>query len=360
MLRIPPLAPITVAALAILSPAGAAAQSNVTFYGLIDSGLSYVDNGDAGATLRQQSGVSQGSRWGFTGSEDLGGGNQANFVLEGGIFNDTGAMTGNGGFSRRSIVGLSGAWGALDVGRDYNPVHTMLAQFDPLANGLLSASSGFMGNAGAQMPNAVFYTTPDLNGVTAKVGYSLGERAAAGRSGDSLSSRVVLARGRLAAGLAYAYQNVATAASAYTRDHQALLTLSYRFAAVEPVAMLQQGHNNSGSIVYNSNNGVPYSADFRTWMLGASVPLPGHKLALTYQRYDDRTAANADAGNLSLAWYAYLSRRTTLYANVAKIVNRNGQKFAFVDAGKNVYGYTLTSGERANPVGIVIGVQHKF
>lgn len=362
IVSVAPVAPAILIALTALGHAGhASAQSTVTLYGLIDSGISYVDNGAAGATVRQQSGVSQGSRWGFLGSEDLGGGNKANIVLEGGFFNDTGVMTGNGGFSRRSIVGLFGAWGALDVGRDYNPVHTMLAQFDPLANGLLSASSGFMGNAGAQMPNAVFYATPDLDGVTAKVGYSFGERAGAGRSGDTLSSRVVYAHGRLAAGVAYAYQNVAAATGpSFTRDHQALLTLSYKFDVVEPVAMLQQGHNNSGSLVYNSNNGVPYSADFRTWMLGASVPLPGHKLAVTYQRYDDRTTANADAGNLALAWYAFVSRRTTLYANVAKIVNRNGQRFAFVDAGKNVYGYTPAAGERVNPVGVVIGIQHKF
>lgn len=352
---------ISLALAALACAGGATAQSNVVFYGLVDSAITWVDNGDAGSTLKQQSGVSQGSRWGFMGSEDLGGGMKANFVLEGGFFNDTGVMTGNGGFSRRSIVGVSGKWGALDVGRDYNPVHTLLAQFDPLANGLLSAASGFMGNAGAQMPNAVFYTTPNVAGFTGKIGYGMGERSDAGRSGDTLSSRVVYERDRLAAGIAYAYQNVAAATgSAYTRDRQVLLTLSYRFDWITPVVMMEQGKNRSGSVTYNANNGIAYSADFRTWMLGASMPFGSHKLAATYQRYDDRTAADGDAGNLSLAWYTFLSKRTTLYANAAKIVNRNGQRFAFVDAGKNVYGYTLQPGQRANPVGIAIGIQHKF
>lgn len=350
-----------VALIAPLAAGNAAGQSNVSFYGLLDAGLTYVDNGEAGSGWRQQSGVSQGSRWGFTGSEDLGGGNKANFVLEGGFFNDTGVWTGNGGFSRRSVVGLSGAWGALDVGRDYNPVHTLLAQFDPLANGLLSAASGFMGNAGAQMPNAVFYTTPEMAGVTGKIGYGMGERAGAARSGDTLSSRLVYARGPLAAGVAYAYQNVAASTgTGYARDHQLLATFSYKFAGIEPVAMLQQGHNYSRSLVYNSNNGVPYSTDFRTWMLGASVPYAVYKLALTYQRYDDRTAANADAANLALAGYASLSKRTTLYANISKIVNRNGQHFAFVDAGKNVYSYTTKPGSTIDPVGFTMGIQHKF
>ena len=111
IVSVAPVAPAILIALTALGHAGhASAQSTVTLYGLIDSGISYVDNGAAGATVRQQSGVSQGSRWGFLGSEDLGGGNKANIVLEGGFFNDTGVMTGNGGFSRRSIVGLFGAW----------------------------------------------------------------------------------------------------------------------------------------------------------------------------------------------------------------------------------------------------------
>lgn len=349
-------------ALAACTSAGsAAAQSNITLYGLVDSGLVWVKNGDLGSSVKQQSGVSQGSRWGILGTEDLGNGLKANVVLEAGFFGDTGASTGAGGFSRRSIVGLSGTWGAVDIGRDYNPVHTMLAQFDPLANGLLSAASGFMGNAGAQMPNAVFYTTPNMAGVTGKIGYSAGERSGAGRGGDALSSRLVYERNGLAAGVAYAYQNVADATRPdYLRDHQMLLTLSYKFDRLTPVLMLEKGANKSGSIVYNSNNGVPFSADYLTAMAGVSVPFGTHRLAATYQRYDDRTAANADAGNLALALYSNLSKRTLLYANVSKIVNRNGQRFAFVDAGKNVYGYTPAAGRSVNPVGVALGIQHRF
>lgn len=338
----------------------AAAQSNVVLYGLIDSGLTWVDNGSAGASWKQQSGVAQGTRWGILGSEDLGGGLKASTVLEAGFFNDTGVSTGAGGFSRRSIVGLSGTWGAVDVGRDYNPVHTLLAQQDPLSNGLLSAASGFMGNAGAQMPNAVFYATPDMAGVGGKIGYSFGERAGGGRAGDTLSSRLVYDNAGLVAGMAYAYQNVAPASGAgYVRDRQLLLTASYRFTMITPVAMFETGRNRSGSTVYNSNNGVPFSADYRTMMLGASVPYASYKAAFSYQRYDDRTRANADAANIALAWYAYLSKRTTLYSNVSKIVNRNGQSFAFVDAGKNVYSYTA-NGAHINPVGMALGLMHKF
>lgn len=353
--------PLALPALLALGTCGtAAAQSNITLYGLIDSSMTWVDNGAAGSSVKQQSGVAAGTRWGVLGSENLGGGIKANFVLEAGFFNDTGVSTGLGGFSRRSVVGLSGAWGALDVGRDYNPVHTLLAQQDPMANGMLSAASGFMGNAGAQQPNAVFYTTPDMAGWGGKIGYSLGENVNGARNGDTLSSRLVYDKDGLIAGMAYAYQNVVqTGGGSFIRDRQLLLTASYRFAFITPVVMFETGKNKSGSIVYNSNNGVPFSADYHTMMLGASVPVGVHRLAVSYQRYDDRTRANADAANLALAGFYNLSKRTTLYANVAKLNNKNGQQFAFVDAGKNVYSYTA-NGAHINPLGVAAGIMHRF
>ena len=56
------------------------------------------------------SGVGAGSRLGFKGSEDLGGGHSAIFLLENGFQADTGAM-GQGGllFGRQIYVGLQGA-----------------------------------------------------------------------------------------------------------------------------------------------------------------------------------------------------------------------------------------------------------
>ncbi|MFX5578745.1 porin, partial [Acinetobacter baumannii] len=61
------------------------------------------------------------SRIGFRGTEDLGGGLQALFVLESGFAPDTGAM-GQGGrlFGRQSYVGLKSGWGQIMLGRQLN------------------------------------------------------------------------------------------------------------------------------------------------------------------------------------------------------------------------------------------------
>ncbi len=108
--------------------AGAAhAQSSVTLYGLIDAGLSYVNHvknpatGKADNLFQYQDGVAAGSRWGLRGTEDLGGGLKALFVLENGFNSGTGAA-GQGGamFGRQAYVGLSQASvGSLTLGRQY-------------------------------------------------------------------------------------------------------------------------------------------------------------------------------------------------------------------------------------------------
>ncbi|MEW5887457.1 MAG: porin, partial [Pseudomonadota bacterium] len=56
----------------------AIAQSNVTIYGIADVGVEWGSSGN-GTKFRVQSGQESGSRLGFKGSEDLGGGLKANF-----------------------------------------------------------------------------------------------------------------------------------------------------------------------------------------------------------------------------------------------------------------------------------------
>lgn len=82
----------TMLALMLGASAGAAvAQSNVTVYGIVDVALVRESGGTASST-KLTSGVEAGSRLGFKGSEDLGGGVSAIFLLENGFQADTGAM----------------------------------------------------------------------------------------------------------------------------------------------------------------------------------------------------------------------------------------------------------------------------
>lgn len=80
-------------ALACAFPA-AYAQSFVRLYGIVDVGVERIDVGDVSGT-RLQSGISAGSRLGFTGSEELSPGWRALFTLEMRIEADTGSTTNN-------------------------------------------------------------------------------------------------------------------------------------------------------------------------------------------------------------------------------------------------------------------------
>jgi predicted porin len=106
--------------------AGAAhAQSSVTLYGIIDAGISYVNNARVGTThdklFKYDDGVAQGSRWGLRGTEDLGGGLKAVFVLENGFNSGNGtASQGGAMFGRQAYVGLTkDGIGSFTLGRQY-------------------------------------------------------------------------------------------------------------------------------------------------------------------------------------------------------------------------------------------------
>jgi predicted porin len=63
---------------------GVLAQQSITMYGMIDEFAQYVNTGKGYAGSLSSSGQFA-SRLGFKGTEDIGGGNQVNFLLEDGF-----------------------------------------------------------------------------------------------------------------------------------------------------------------------------------------------------------------------------------------------------------------------------------
>src|SRR5471032_3047370 len=125
----------SLAAMAVFAAAagGAQAQSNVSFYGLLDVGIDNISNASPSKSnlSRVTSGGMNTSRWGFRGSEDLGGGLKAVFNLEGGILMDTGAQDGVL-FKRQATVGLEGAFGRVVIGRSFTSVYDTVIAYDPM------------------------------------------------------------------------------------------------------------------------------------------------------------------------------------------------------------------------------------
>jgi predicted porin len=112
------------------------------------------------------------SRFGFRGTEDLGGGLKAVFQFEAGVNVDDGS-SGNGGgnlFSRTAMVGLDGGFGRLTAGRQVNPAFGAYAGTSAMGtmNGLSDAPAG-LNLTTVRSSNSVMYTTPTYSGLTAKV-----------------------------------------------------------------------------------------------------------------------------------------------------------------------------------------------
>ena len=136
-----------IAAAALVGWAGVAhAQSSVTLYGIIDSGMLYQSSSAAtfapnapntGKIYRFKDGGIYSSIWGIRGSEDIGGGYKVNFRLQGSFDSGTGksGLSSTPGatamFNQFTTIGVSGPIGTFTAGRQIVPMIYAMADTDP-------------------------------------------------------------------------------------------------------------------------------------------------------------------------------------------------------------------------------------
>ncbi|WP_144138450.1 porin [Paraburkholderia sp. BCC1884] len=155
------------------------AQSSVTLYGIIDEGFNINTNAGGSHLYNLSSGVLQGSRFGMRGTEDLGGGLKAIFVLENGFDVNNGKL-GQGGlmFGRQAYVGLSSQFGTVALGRQYDSVVDYVGPLEvgDQWGGYIAAHPGDIDNFNNtyRTNNTVKYTSANYNGLTFGGTYSLG------------------------------------------------------------------------------------------------------------------------------------------------------------------------------------------
>jgi predicted porin len=140
------------------------AQSSVTLYGVIDTSLRYTTNNQGANGPADQyaltQGAIQGSRWGFKGAEDLGGGTKALFDLESGFLLNNGTFDQQGQlFGRQAWVGLSNpTYGRLLAGRIYGIPFGLLSDFDPLGIGNYLENAYLPRIVGVRYDNTIDYS----------------------------------------------------------------------------------------------------------------------------------------------------------------------------------------------------------
>jgi predicted porin len=180
---------LLLAAAATVASTSALAQSNVTIYGRLNVSVerqkqvSTIDLGE-GAFSTTEENIwalqNSASRIGFKGTEDLGGGLKAFFLIEHGFSPDTGAAAATF-WGRESNVGLEGSFGKVRLG-NMGPTAAYFATADYISmhNHDTGTSADALYLYQGSVDNTISYTTPTMGGFSGEVQFGLKESTAAG------------------------------------------------------------------------------------------------------------------------------------------------------------------------------------
>ena len=336
-------------ALAVLAASGAAmAQSSVTLYGVLDTGLTY-SKGEESVYGMTHVGGNVNSRLGFRGVEDLGNGLKATFNLESGFSADDGTnYMGQDGlaFTRTSTVGLAGNFGEVRLGRMLTSSYLAVSRYDAFGDTGIGASLAWNIPQTGYAPrteNAISYTSPNFSGFKIGAEYGFGEKQKA-RDSRYFGMGATYDNGPLSLGLGYARLNSNTmdgllAASDLKTVH---LGGAYNFGVAKLLAFYKQSK-------------VSNAPKFKTFGLGVSAPVgAAGEVRASYNNYkisDD----NGKADQLSLGYVHNLSKRTALYGTYSYIKNKDGLDFELNGA---MGGAGLKDGEKQH--GLQLGIRHAF
>jgi len=317
----------------LTSMAGATyGQSSVTVYGVVDLGLKIEDAG-SGTVTGIDSGNQSVSRVGFKGTEDLGNGLKANFVLEAGFNADTGSQSdATRFFNRQSYVSLAGGFGEVKLGRVQTMVFTNSAVFDPFADTLAGDSVRIFNYGGNRIDNTVNYSFAAKNGINGQAAYSFGEVAGNTSASRTVAGAIGYASGPLATVLTYQdTKDVTGNDSAKTT----LIGGNYNFGLLQPF------------IAYAVNKG-PGTLDTRDALLGLKINLTSADTIMTsYMQKRDQVIDNADAKQIAIGYTHNLSVRTNLYTSWARLSNDDNARYQVSAFGKTDKLFN-------------VGIRHKF
>jgi predicted porin len=355
-----------------------------------------------------------GSRFGFKGSEDLGGGLKANFQLEAGINVDDGSFSGQDTsgstvmFRRISTVGLSGGFGSVKLGRQTDFAYSGLSGSGTNTYSSAGYFGGFTGTNGTTQArlqgdrtnNSIRYDMNAIGGLTGGLMYGMGEQAGGGSAGAVYAAGLMYENGPLSVGASYfksklgttpadralssgaTTASIAAALAANPGDQGtsvSVLGASYNFGSSKlygnwsRVKMQAYGTltNFNGASVGNSLNSV--TGAINTGALSANNKLDlyeiGYNYDLTaslklltgYSRTKVSFVNGAPTGKLdqlSLGTDYFLSKRTDLYtlasyARTSDVTNPYKVSSSTPSTGP-------APGTTGGAYGIAVGIRHAF
>ena len=282
---------IAVAALAAVS--AASAQSSLNVYGVADVIIHKDDvRAEPSKPLTMTNGGISGSRLGFKGVEDLGGGLKATFNLEQGVNLTSGAST---GFNRETTVGLAGGFGAVRIGRMSTAFDEYAGATNPVFDSALSPTDVFVGYTTDRINQGIYYASPSFGGFSAAASYNLEQVPG---SQNVLSLAANYEAGPLALGVAF--QDEGDAAD----ETQTRFNAAYDF----------------GSFKLMGGYGMVDAAgvDTKQFTIGADMPLAAN-LVVSAGIASSKTDGFKRANGYSVGAAYSLSKRTTVYGGVRNV-----------------------------------------
>jgi len=349
---------LIVVAIAAAIPALAQAQSSVTMYGIADAGVMFADKGGtAKSAMVLDSGVQSTSRFGIRGTEDLGGGLSAVFNFEAGMRVDDGTATGLN-FTRRSVVGLSGGFGTVVVGRDYTVGFSAGGVADVMGYGLYGNWLGFtvvgaLGMHGSayhgietRVSNGIHYVSPSMGGLSVRAMYSMGERTAAPTTGgNTMGVAAVYSAGPLSA-QGYYQQLKSVNGTSADSNNQYGLGAGYNFGAFRLTAQIGIADPAGAN---NKHTGMSVGAGIK---LGA-----GELLAqVISQKVATGAATEPKSTTIGLAFVQPMSKRTNWYVTAGKTSNNAAGNFALRSSDNTVAPTAVGN----DPTAFGVGIRHQF
>lgn len=327
-------------ALAVLGAfAGAAsAQSSVTIYGFIDVAAAKT-YGNEDKRIVDGALTGGGSRIGFRGVEDLGGGWKGLFGFEHRLDADTGAQNSASTFWQGySTVGLVTPFGMINLGRQYTPAFLMIQnQIDPFGGetvaqgrevGMRFGSTAALG-ANGQTASAIYKTRfadsirYDITAGGFNFGASVGESSTANGVGNKAWSVAA----NYAAGpfwVGAGYENPGA-------DEDKGWNIGGRWNAGFMTLAAGYGRGTTATAV-----------DYSGWLIGGTVPVGAIDIKAVYATNTADTAGgDLTTRKIGVGVHYNFSKRTKVYADFARFGGDAAALGAAVDDNKSGYDFGI-------------------
>ena len=337
----------TLIALAAVAATGAAfAQSSVTLDGVVELGVVRPAANDNSTRLDAANGASQIR---FRGTEDLGGGLKANFVLAQRLSLESGGNDGSANgrptFQGESTVGLSGGFGSLKIGRALTALQGPVNATDPwgtlqqastaiLPSGYYTEPTGSLDGSGLGRTDAIFYNSPNFSGFSFAANFGpkfSGTNPAAVQTANTenfMSLYGSFASGPLVVGAGFEQNRRDDSITFVHAIYDfGFVRIGGGFAKVEAGAAVPAGP--AGALLANE--------EANNWNVMAIAPLGPVTLKVGYGESENDTTNTDRSKKLSIGLDYPLSKRTLIYTSVGR-----------------------DSVRTTNKVGYDIGVRHTF